>query len=256
MATSCPEAAVVTWTVLKSNSSDRCWTWASATTASAAALGIAHLHADGRAARAFPARHQRPRGGDGRNIHDRCEGARVELPALVHVHGRARHVQTHAPRALVERRDAELLHVAAKQAVLRGRDRRRRSGEQHVLRPHARRRARRSRTPGSSAGPGRSACPPASAAPPRGRSRRALAAGPAPPPPRPRRSPGRGTAPRDRHSSAGGPRRDRPRSRPPASRPWSTARRSRRRSRHLPRSGARGDGAARARRDQAPRRRW
>ena len=32
---------MVTWTVLKRISSDRCWTWASATTAAAAALGDA-----------------------------------------------------------------------------------------------------------------------------------------------------------------------------------------------------------------------
>src|SRR5262245_47190168 len=78
MATSCPEAAAVTWTVLKSSASDRCWTWRQPPR-----LGWPRSEsspqADGRAARAVPAQHQRPRGGDGRDVHDRGESRGMEV---------------------------------------------------------------------------------------------------------------------------------------------------------------------------------
>ena len=166
--------------------------------------------------------------------------------------GRARHVQTHAARALVERSDLELLDVPAKQAV--------RSGEVSAVRGARARRARladaasvrHSRRPGRSAGPGRSRGLPVRKGPRRGRPGRDLAAGPAPPPPRPPRLPRRGTARTDRHSPGVASRRDPLRSRRPVSRPWSGARRSHRHSGRRPRSCARDDTAARRRRDRVP----
>src|SRR5437762_470248 len=82
----------------------------------------AHLHGDGRAARARAAPHQRPRGGDGRDVHDGGECARVDVCGFVDVPWRARHLKAGPSRTLVERCHLELLHVALEQTVRAGRD--------------------------------------------------------------------------------------------------------------------------------------
>src|SRR5262249_56334398 len=96
---------------------------------------VAHLQPDRRAARAVASGHERPRRGDGGDVDDRGQRARVQAAALVEVRRRTRHPQADAPRALVERDDLQLPDVSGEQAMTGGWTECRERGQQRGLGP-------------------------------------------------------------------------------------------------------------------------